>query len=488
MKDEIRELADAQLEGALTEQQRARLEALLRDDVEALDHYLSIVDLHASLAWSHRGTAASRRNVLTPILAVAAALLLLSAGLFLFFPSAPVRVVRSAEAAWDVEGPRLHRLKSGVAELAFRGGATVLLQGPAELEAVDGHRATLRSGRALATGTFTLLTAAGDVRTSGKVGVRVDGPDVSVQVYEGEAVSRGERLAAGQAARLGAGELAFHPDRFAQVLPGPENPAGRGSFPYNRPRFDELHLVPASRAPLIDGDLSDWDLSGRFRSACDPPYETYAVEGALMYDADFLYIGAHVADPFPMRSRVPPDFKRENYGQGGSLAFRFQTDRARPWPARGFNAEMRKGRPPDADDLNPNLVFMVLWYYAPERIPGLYLRYTMNFLDAKVNPPGYRGAFRKDADGLGYTAEYAIPWTLLNAGGNPPRGGDVLSASWLVHWSGEDGWTWKGQLIDGVNPDQAGWNFMNAGTWGRAIYHASGPLPPGTVRPRLAGN
>lgn len=484
MKDEIRELADAQLEGALTADQRERLDALLREDIEAQDFYLSILDLHASLAWSHRGQAPARRSFLKPALAVAAALLLAAAGLFTVFRPAPARVVRSSEAAWDAEG----RLTSGVAELAFRGGATLLLQGPAELEALDAGRAALRSGRATASGTFTLVTPAGDVRTSGKVGVRVDGGDVSVQVYEGEATSRGERLGAGQAARLGAGELAFHPDRFAQVLPGPENPVGRGSFPYNRPRFDELHLVPARKAPAVDGDLSDWDLSGRFRSACDPPYETYAVEGALMYDADYLYIGAHVADPFPMRSRVPPDFQRENYGQGGSLAFRFQTDRSKPWPARGYNAEMRKGRPADVDDLNPSLVFMVLWYYAPEKRPGLYLRYSMNFLDAKVNPPGYRGAFRKDVDGLGYTAEYAIPWSLLNAGGNPPRGGDVLSASWLVHWSGEDGWTWKGQLIDGVNPDQAGWNFMNAGTWGRAIYHPEGQLPPGTVRPRLAGN
>ncbi|HEX7899563.1 MAG TPA: hypothetical protein VF950_17475 [Planctomycetota bacterium] len=484
MKEEIRDLVDAQLEGELTAEQAERLDALLRDDPEAQDFYLSLVDLHANLAWAHRGQAPARKKRLRPVLAGAAALLLAAAGLLLVLRPAPARVVRSVDAAW--EGP--HRLTSGVAELKFRGGATVLLQGPAELEAMDVDRAALRSGRALARGAFTLVTAAGDVRTSGEVGVRVDGGDVSVQVYEGEATSRGERLAAGQAARLGAGELAFYPDRFTRVLPDPKDPAGRGSFPYNRPRFDELHLVPAKSEPAIDGDLSDWDLSGRFRSACDPPYETYAVEGALMYDATHLYVGAHVADPYAMRSRVPPDFKRESYGQGGSLAFRFQTDRARPWPARGFNAEMRKGRAPNADDLNPNLVFMVLWHYAPEKTPCLYLRYTMNFLDAKVNPPGYRGAYRKDPDGLGYTAEYAIPWSLLNVRGEPPRGGDVLSGSWLVHWSGEDGWTWKGQLIDGVNPDETGWNFMNAGTWGRAVYHPRGDLPPGTVRPRLAGN
>jgi len=54
---------------------------------------------------------------------------------------------------------------------------------------------------------------------------------------------------------------------------------------------------------------------------------------------------------------------------------------------------------------------------------------------------------------------------------------------WLVHWSDARGEIWQGQLIDVANPDERGWNFYNAGTWGRAIYHSAGALPPGTVRP-----
>ena len=129
---------------------------------------------------------------------------------------------------------------------------------------------------------------------------------------------------------------------------------------------------------------------------------------------------------------------------------------------------------------------MVLWFYAPEKLPCLHLRYGMEFEGARVNPPGYRGAFREERGG--YAAEYAIPWALLNAEADPPRGGDVLAASWLAHWSGEDGLTWKGQLIDVVNPDEKGWNFDNAATWGRAIYHPRGGLPEGSVRPRLNPN
>ena len=55
--------------------------------------------------------------------------------------------------------------------------------------------------------------------------------------------------------------------------------------------------------PIIDGDLSDWDRSGAFYSACQPPYhENYYLEGMMMYDEQFVYIGAHVGDPAPMRS------------------------------------------------------------------------------------------------------------------------------------------------------------------------------------------
>jgi len=61
----------------------------------------------------------------------------------------------------------------------------------------------------------------------------------------------------------------------------------------------------------------------------------------------------------------------------------------------------------------------------------------MDFHGRQTNPIGYRAAFRKDADGRGYTLEYAIPWALLKAESDPPRAGDTLAATWTVHWSDE---------------------------------------------------
>jgi hypothetical protein len=100
-----------------------------------------------------------------------------------------------------------------------------------------------------------------------------------------------------------------------------------------------------------------------------------------------------------------------------------------------------------------------------------------------VNPAGYRGAFRKDADDQGYTFEYFVPWEILHAAEDPPQGGDVLGAMCLAHWSDAHGQTWQGQLIDVANTDVRGWNFYNAATWGKAIYHSSGRFPQGTVHP-----
>jgi len=53
---------------------------------------------------------------------------------------------------------------------------------------------------------------------------------------------------------------------------------------------------------------------------------------------------------------------------------------------------------------------------------------------------------------------------------DPPRAGDELAAMWLVHWSAPAGRTWQVQLIDVMKPNEPGWNFLRAATWGKAIY------------------
>jgi hypothetical protein len=514
-REELRSLADAMIEGSITEAEIDRLSALLLGDAEAQRSYLQALDLEASLHREMRGGLRVKPLRVRPsrrIGAVAAAAALLVVGLIgvvTFRPTpSPALLVRSHEAVWggSPNGPlsgeplaaTAYRLEKGLAELRFSSGVTALLEGPSDFTLSTPMRLLLRSGQVVCraphgvTG-FVVETRKAEILDLGtEFGVRVgDAERTEVQVYEGEVVTRFKsgaeterRLLGGQALDVDATprESLFRPNRFVRTLPGPDDPRGRGKHPYNLAHYDEIHLVPAAVPPAIDGDLSDWDLSGRIATACEAPYQAYALEAAMMYDARFLYVGGHVRDPFPMKSRISPDIPREVYGMGGCVGLRLSTDRAMGWPVRGEHADFRKGRPATDADRSGKLSFVTLWYYEPERKACLHLRYGMDLHGTSVNPPGYRGAFKADADSQGYTFEYALPWEVLHAADDPPRAGDVLGALWLAHWSDAQGQTWQGQLIDVANPGARGWNFYNAGTWGRAIYHASGSLPTGTVR------
>lgn len=439
------------------------------------------------------------------------------------------KLARASAVRWsdaDLKfGDRLQagrvKLVEGTAEFDFDNGVRMVLTGPAEIELRDAMHAWLHSGQVVfrvppaAIGFKVETTEAAIVDLGTEFGVRArdagnsadreeaaaerHSQGTELQVYEGEVIAevksgRAEasqqkrRLHGGQALQIssdlkgGAQELPFWPERFVHVMPDPsEHPdaarehSGRKTSRYNKAQHEAIHIVPAPQGIVIDGSLADWDLSGRFTSACEPPWgEFYNLQGAMMFDDQHLYVGGVVADPFPMRSTVSPAVDRELYGGGGCVALRISTDRRVGWPVRARGEYSPKPRELLPADRNDRLTFVVLWYYAAEQLPCLHLKYGMDFHDRVVNPPGYRGAWKKHADGLGYTVEYAIPWSLLHAADDPPRSGDTLAATWLVHWSDSNGRDWRGHLIDVLNPAEKGWDFQNAATWGRAVYGRSG--------------
>lgn len=396
--------------------------------------------------------------------------------------------------------PMRLRLEAGVAEIEFVCGATAVLKAPADLELIGAKAAFLHAGQVVvrvphesdAVG-FRIETPNSqlvDLGTEFGVEVGTSGGCL-LQVYEGEVLASAKaedpaqaprRVLEGEALRVDDSlhQTPFWPERFVRLLPGPDDPLGRGNLPYNVSQFAAVEVLPAAPGLTIDGDLADWDRSGQFRAACEPPFaDHYYVEAVMMYDAAHVYVGAHVGDPHPMRSQISPRESRDLYGGGGSVALRLSTDRKAGWPLTAESADMRGGRPARPEDVSDQLCFFVLWYCEPEQKACIHLRYGMDLHGVEVNPPGYSGAFRRDADGLGYTLEYAIPWKLLNAADDPPRGGDELAAMWLVHWSDAGGRKWQGQLIDVMQPHEHGWNFQRAATWGKAIYRqaAAPPLP-----------
>jgi hypothetical protein len=187
----------------------------------------------------------------------------------------------------------------------------------------------------------------------------------------------------------------------------------------------------------------------------------------MMYDAQRLYLAAHVADPAPMCNVVDPSSDMQFVWAGGSVMVRICTDRLRPWP---LSATASDDRPQPRKAADNKIFHINMWYSCLEAKPRMVLGYGVRDENQDVDPPGVEGAFRKDANGRGYTLEYAVPWRVLNVDAAPPRAGDTLAATWYVHWSDEAGRTCMGKLIEVVNPSADHPEFSRGPTWGKAVF------------------
>jgi hypothetical protein len=288
------------------------------------------------------------------------------------------------------------------------------------------------------------------------------------------------RLVAGETVRIDASDTVelqnadFSHERFLRTFSRPSVHEGDELIPFKPSQIAAIEVGAASGPVTIDGDLSEWNLSGRFEARCAEPFaKSYYVQGAMMYDARYLYIAARVGDPMPMRNVIDPNTDPWSAWMGGGLHLHLCTDRAFGWPLKAQWPP--SGRQASAQDISDRIAHLFLWYFQPREQPCLSLRYGMKMDRGVVNPPGWSGAFRKAPDGRSYTLECAVPWTLLGAGSDPPRTGDVLGLSWTVEWSDASGRRWKGQLVEIKNPPYADrgkdvLTFMNAEAWGKAIY------------------
>jgi hypothetical protein len=295
-----------------------------------------------------------------------------------------------------------------------------------------------------------------------------------------------QRLSAGNAARftLDANRapqaLAYAPERFVRRLPAdkPIEHEEHLSPMFNPTRVEVIGIPTPERPIVVDGDLSEWSDAGSFRAErSGPDARGQFVEGRMRYDRQFLYLAAHIGDPAPMRNKIDPATDGELGWRGGGLQMRLATDPALGWPvdANAPNYYELRRLQPDAARLanatSDHLAHLTMWHHAPSAQNCLHVAYGMDFHGGLVNPPGYRAAFRQDADGRGYSLEYALPWTLVNAP-RVPQPGDTLAMSWTVHWSDEGGRLWRGQLVELRNASEPLriHTWERAATWGRAVF------------------
>jgi len=417
-------------------------------------------------------------------------------------------LTRANDCVWDAKtqpetGARFTAgsltLTKGLAEIELANGVQLLIEAPTTFDLIDTGRSVLSKGRIVArvpsTGIgYTIDTSKTRIVDLGtEFGVSVDpNRETIVEVFVGVVEANlknpkasGEktrRLVAGEAIRVDDSQadqfqtVSFSIERFLRTFSTPSSYEGEELIPFRPSQLSSLNVIRAKHPPTIDGDLADWDLSGEFKASCDKPFtDAYHVRGNMMYDDQYLYIAARVGDPMPMRSIIDPGTNPVLGWMGGSIELRLSTDSKMGWPLQGQLPLLRKGTV-NPQDTSERLAHLTLWYYEPRSEPCLMVMQGMNLANRVVNPPGWKGVFRKAADGKSYTLEYAIPWSLLGAASDPPKAGEVCGVCWIANWSDATGKNWKGQLIEIKNPayfnirGNKKMTFQFAETWGKAIY------------------
>ncbi len=525
--DRFDELLDAVLDGAADEAQAAAFNLLLERDPERREAYLRQVRMHVLLGacpalrengGRKTGDGRRRLSVGWRVAAAAAAFL---AGLAVWRMSRPASPVSEAALVQKVLSPvmtvRASRhgqwadgrevtagtvlpagvweWQSGLVELVTCDGTVLLVEAPAALEMVNPLYARLISGNVVVRmpkgrSGFVVETREMKVFDLGtEFGVSaLSGGESQVQVFDGKV--RAETADCAMRWELRAGDTAkattggglisetYDEKRFIRRFPPVVNPERPSGVLYSRSRVETVRVARAAHPIAVDGDLAEWNRQTAFKSTCDAPYaETYWLEGMMMYDAANLYLAAHVGDPDPMRNTAPEGFEFA----GGSVIVRVSTDKTQGWPLKGslFDGGVYDfGRSRVSKEArSERITSVVLWYDAQAGCARLKLERGIDLHDQRIDPPGWRGVFRKDADGCGYTLEYAIPWRLFNCADDPPRSGDALAVLWMSHWSDADGRIARGQLVEVTNRHVrrqegiAPYNFFQNGpNWGRAEY------------------
>jgi hypothetical protein len=227
---------------------------------------------------------------------------------------------------------------------------------------------------------------------------------------------------------------------FAQA-----NDSGRG-------RHKQLYAVPAPGTVVIDGQLDDWDLSGQVEMfVIQATRGTMNAKFAVMYDADAIYLSADINDPSPMMNMRDP---RTDPGQGwnaDSCQFRLTTDPKVGYPILDESTFKYKGKG-DPTETRDDIVHLTLWHYSETGEPQLAMQQGMTYREPKNAPRGlvpqhqFQAKYLKRANGSGYSFEYRIPWTTLNAKA-PLQARDVVASTVQFNYSRPDG-----QMTAGVRP------------------------------------
>jgi hypothetical protein len=234
----------------------------------------------------------------------------------------------------------------------------------------------------------------------------------------------------------------------------------------------EIYAVPAPGRVVVDGNLDEWDLSGRI--FCCPDVDTLAGTAnatvAMMYDAEALYVAVDWLDSTPMLNNYDPRFEQQECFKSDMVQIMFRTDLARNLFCWYFTRDQAAA--------------VVAMDGAASRNPD-----PIVYSDA-IRELGVTEAFQKKRNGDGYVQEIRIPWTTIAKRGNPLKAWDGFDCMLDLVWGSNTGrGTPLAHCIDLVKPGaQRNGDFWEVGNiHGKVMLASSGNLklpPPSYVKNR----
>lgn len=227
--------------------------------------------------------------------------------------------------------------------------------------------------------------------------------------------------------------------------------------------------VKYGKAPVIDGNLEDWDLSAQ-----EPVYisvqtvRSMHAEWAVMYDREALYLSAQVS--LPNRPYRNPANPQDGYWWADCLQARLSCDPQLPYP-------LDKNRDKDSN----RVCHLGFWKNSETGKDYVNIAYgTRLNLGSVTNPDGVKSIIKSKGNS-GYVLEAKIPWSILNAKGNvcPFRPGEYGGAVFETLWIGGDS-----TRVSLNNTQNVGvFSFHHPESWGRLIFAADSPKS--RIRPSI---
>ncbi|MEX0777493.1 MAG: sugar-binding protein [Phycisphaeraceae bacterium] len=237
--------------------------------------------------------------------------------------------------------------------------------------------------------------------------------------------------------------------------------ASNGNMFGRQSQNEGMKAVPAPGSVTIDGDLRDWDWSGRIVAFADVSLRgQYSVEAAAMWDSEYLYLAAKWSDPTPMFSTVNPRLNPDLGWRSDAWQIRFKTDQTKHLTTYFFTEASEPCITVSTD-------------------PAGMSPQVLKHLGGQAFDGGVAMAYHKHADGKGFTQEIRLPWTFLYGQKPKVEAGLVFRMGNEFIWGDPSGAGWPAhRYADNMQPGATSREFywQNTDAWGDVKLLNSGRI------------